>query len=277
MHLDSLVYKNIAQEFQEKYDCALGKRRLDSVLVERGTCSNKGRNAKSFLLKNEVFVNGERKTDGKTTVESGDEIEIRQMDGEKTRFKIEEDIYIAIDKPKGVVCSNVSDSHETVFEWLKRTSDLPAGDIDRLHMVGRLDSETSGLLILTTDGSFSHFLTNPESGIEKTYHVLLKNGVDTESRNRYSRKAKDGVTMPPEKKSPEEVSGKTELRWISGTECLATLTEGKFHEVRRIFRALGNEVAELRRVAIGNLTLKGNEPTQLTPEDLLASVERYRP
>jgi len=249
-----------------------GKHRLDSVLIEKKLCNS--RSAKNFLLKNKILVNGERVLNGKFLVDYKDEIEIQtdkkidfstSLEITDSSFHIEKDIYIAVDKPKGVVCSRVSDSHKTIFEWLEEEM-TNSCDFDRLnhklHTVGRLDCDTTGFLILTTDGNFSHYLTNPENKIPKTYKVVLRDLVDSEKQKIYVEKAKNGLLLPAEKKSPQELCDSAIIEWIfedgkpNTKKCKITVTEGKFHEVRRIFRALENEVVELKRISIGKINLQ---------------------
>ncbi len=171
-------------------------------------------------------------------------------------------IYLMMNKPLGAVCATASDSHTTVYSFLdddkkKQASSAPRGC--RLHTVGRLDSESSGLLLLTTDGRFSHHITSPESAIKKTYLVTLKTPVDTAAgQENYIKKCAAGLPLPPDHKAPEDHSAPAHLEWLSATQCRITVTEGKFHEVRRIFLALGNEVVSLKRLAIGALTLDEN-------------------
>ena len=190
-----------------------------------------------------------------------------------------ENIYIIMNKPCGYVCSAVSDSHKTVYELLSpELQALVQGAKrgHRLHTVGRLDCNTSGLLLFTTDGNFSHtitFNTDSENCISKTYRVKLLHPVSTEEQNEYILRAAEGLILPPEKKFGEQKSSPAELRFISSvtsqtdeTLCEITVHEGKFHEVRRIFRALGNEVAALERISIGSLCL---------PENLLSGEWRF--
>lgn len=175
-----------------------------------------------------------------------------------------------MNKPCGYVCSAASDSHKTVYELL--TLDLQELVINaprgcRLHTVGRLDCDTSGLLLLTNDGKFSHRITasvisaESTSVISKTYCATLKNPVAEDLQNSYIQRAALGLTLPPEKKYGEQLALPAILEFESSCICKITVHEGKFHEVRRIFRALGNEVTALERIAIGRLTLsKDLEP-----------------
>ena len=174
-----------------------------------------------------------------------------------------EKIYLIMNKPCSYVCSAVSDSHKTVYELL--TEDLRAlvqgaKRGQRLHTVGRLDSDTSGLLLFTTDGNFSHEIT-ALSKIAKTYRAALATPVTAGQQREYKERAALGLTLPAEKKFGEQECEPALLNFLSQTLCEVTIYEGKFHEVRRIFRALGNEVTELERIAIGGLKL----PAELKP------------
>ena len=194
-----------------------------------------------------------------------------------------ENIYLIMNKPKGYVCSAASDSHKTVYELLpQELQDLVknAKRGHRLHTIGRLDADTSGLLLLTTDGKFSHRIAVAPStgsgtaGITKTYLATLKNTVNAELQKEYIAKAAAGLTLPAEKKAPEQEAAPAKLHFIKEDTCKITVTEGKFHEVRRIFRALGNEVTALERLSIGGLCL----PQDLAPgtfkEFLPADLEK---
>lgn len=178
----------------------------------------------------------------------------------------ENNIYLIMNKPAGYVCSAVSDSHKTVYELLPQemrelVSKPKRGH--RLHTVGRLDCDTSGLLFLTTDGHFSHRLTSPENKIEKTYIVRLKNPGNLS----YIEKAEKGLILPPEKKAPQQLSQPAYLTPLDPQFLLwqVKITEGKFHQVRRIFMALQNEVEQLKRTKIGHFEL----PSELYEGDFM--------
>ena len=190
--------------------------------------------------------------------------------------KPEKYLYLIMNKPAGYVCSAVSDSHKTVYELLTAelqtmVSGAPRGC--RLHTVGRLDCDTSGLLLITNDGKFSNKITAGETGnnagsdtlISKTYRATLETPVSAEQQEAYIEQASGGLTLPPEKKYGEQKALPAVLFFETSEVCKITVHEGKFHEVRRIFRALGNEVKELERIAIGTLSL---------PKDLKAGSWR---
>ena len=166
--------------------------------------------------------------------------------------------YFLMNKAAGEVCSTVSDSHRTVYEHFSPDQLISNGV--KLHSVGRLDCDTEGLLLFTNDGQLSNFLTRPENKIEKTYFVRLKNLVTEHQQKEYSEQSELGLTLPPEKKSPEQKSSGAKITWLTQNECEITLTEGKFHEVKRIFRTLGNEVIYLKRVKFAGLELEESLP-----------------
>ena len=188
--------------------------------------------------------------------------------------KPEKYIYLIMHKPCGYVCSAASDSHKTVYELLSHelqamVSGAPRGC--RLHTVGRLDCDTSGLLLITNDGKFSNQIT-AGAGISKTYLARLALPLSQESQEAYIRLAASGLTLPPEKKWGQQKALPARFFFESPDACKITVVEGKFHEVRRIFRALGNEVKELQRLAIGALEL----PQDLKPGQWREMTEEER-
>ena len=186
-----------------------------------------------------------------------------------------DEVYIIMNKPRGYVCSAASDSHKTVYELLPQELQALVKNAKRghrLHTIGRLDADTTGLLLLTTDGMFSHRIAAPgvpepvegpnkKHTITKTYLITLKNQVTPEEQAQYIVRASNGLILPPEKKAPEQKAAPAELHFTGPDTCKITVKEGKFHEVRRIFKALGNEVTALERLVIGNLVL----PKDLQP------------
>lgn len=190
------------------------------------------------------------------------------MRGKHLPFK---EFYFLMNKSDGTVCSHVSDSHHTVYESFPSEILIDRNGA-KLHTIGRLDSDTEGLLLLTNNGNLSNFLTRPENKIERVYLVHLKNSVLNDERKIYSQKAKDGILLPPEKKFGEQKSDSALLEWISEKKCKITLTDGKFHEVKRIFRALGNEVEKLKRIKFAGISLpedlRSGEWRELTEDEL---------
>lgn len=190
-------------------------------------------------------------------------------------------LYIILNKPKEYVCSAVSDSHKTVYQLLPtEMQNLVTGAKrgQRLHTVGRLDSDTTGLLILTTDGKFSHKITTPENCIEKKYEVILEKAVNKEEQEKYIKAVAAGAFLPAEKKAKEEVASPGKLTFLNETNCQIVISEGKFHQVRRTFLGLGNKVLELKRIVVGNLTLpkdlKEGEFREMTTKELALFIDK---
>lgn len=167
-------------------------------------------------------------------------------------------IYLMMNKPCGYVCSAVSDSHHTVYELLpfemQQLVQNPTRG-NRLHTVGRLDADTSGLLLFTTDGFFSNELTRPENHVDKTYKITLDNPVTVEQQKIYTEKCKKGFYIPPEKKGEAFTCKPSLLIWQDDKHCTLTISEGKFHQVRRMIQELGNKVLELERIKFGKYEL----------------------
>ena len=141
-----------------------------------------------------------------------------------------------------------------VLELLKEEDNhsFMGGD---LHCVGRLDIDTEGLLLLTTDGSLTHKLISPKSEISKTYFIKLRDSVSLENQQKYIDSCKNGIDIPPEGNESGFFSLPAILKFDSDNSCFLTITEGKYHQVKRMIFALGNEVIYLKRTAIGGLKL----------------------
>lgn len=168
-----------------------------------------------------------------------------------------------MNKPVGYVCSAVSDSHKTVYELLPKEYQalMQAKRGERLHTVGRLDCDSSGLIIFTNDGDFSHKLTDPAFQKEKVYVVTLKNPVSPEEQLKIIDIFSRPMVLPPEKKAPEQITEASEIEFLSENECRVTIRQGMFHQIRRMFLAVGNEVVKLHRIKLDSYEL---------PEDLSA-------
>ena len=238
--------------------------RIDNLLVQHGYCSK--RSCKTFLKNNVVILNETRIFDIKQNVnESDDNIFING----KCLPKIEH-IYLMMNKPAGYVCSSVSDRSCVVYELLEKYKELPL--FEKIHSVGRLDKDTEGLILFTSNGNFSNFVTSEKNEITKTYYVELCNSVSTENQNKYIEEIEKGIFIPAEKKAEGFYSKPGILKWISEKSCELTISEGKFHQVRRTFSALGNEVVYLKRIAIGKLkldeSLKLGESCYLSKDDI---------
>ncbi|MGL5617746.1 MAG: pseudouridine synthase [Metamycoplasmataceae bacterium] len=149
-------------------------------------------------------------------------------------------IYIVLNKPKGYVCANKDKLNKTVFDLINKYENT------NLHIVGRLDKDTTGLVLLTNDGDWSHKLKSPKSNTEKEYNVLLMNKLT----NEMVVKIQSNIILGNKILKP--------IRFLktSDNSCNVILTEGKYHQIKRMFHFVGNEVLELNRSRIGKFRLE---------------------
>jgi|SRR5690554_687666 len=167
--------------------------------------------------------------------------------------------YYMLNKPQGVISATVDKNYKTVRDLIDTPLDL--------HPVGRLDKDTEGLLLLMDNGLLSHRLTSPKYNIEKKYYVKLKHKLDKSMVDSFLKGLEilDGninlfITKP------------AKLEIMTDYEAFVTLTEGKFHQVKRMFEKTNNEVEYLKRVKFGDITLDSKlalgEYRQLTKEEI---------
>lgn len=167
-------------------------------------------------------------------------------------------IYLMLNKPVGVVSATKDEQHKTVLDLLT----LPLKET--LHIVGRLDLNTSGLILLTNDSRWSERLTQPENKVPKIYQVTLQNSLTTEYITAFEKGMYFGyenITTKPAK-----------LEIVSEFVAQVTLVEGRYHQIKRMFGRFENPVVQLHRCQIGTLTL---DPTlcrgqsrQLTKDEI---------
>lgn len=270
---------------------------LDRLLSRFGVTSRSV--ARKAIADGRVRLNGRVMRDPEYWVTPGNDNV--QLDGQ--RLRPERKVYLLFYKPKGVIVSRGDPSgRKTIYDCLAEAGTTPdppprrGGRIEKpahgtardgrpartggtaingwLGPVGRLDKDTSGLLILTNDTAFADFVTNPESGVRKTYRVKLSGLMDdaTIARLAAGVRMKRGDEARPVSVRRLEDRGK--YTWLE-----AILTEGKNREVRRMVEAVGFKVLKLVRTAIGPLTLEGLEVGRwraLTPQELGALRQRPR-
>ncbi len=255
---------------------------LDRLLSRFGVTSRSV--ARKAITDGRVRLNGRVVRDPESWVTPGkDNV---QLDGQ--RLRPERKVYLLFYKPKGVIVSHGDPSgRKTIYDYLgdqahpgglgaraSRPLDRAGGAgpaparNDWLAPAGRLDKDTSGLLILTNDTEFAHFVTNPDSGVRKTYRVRLSGLMDdaTIAELASGVRMKRGDEARPVSVRRLEDRGKYTLLEI-------VLTEGKNREVRRMVEAVGFKVLKLVRTAIGPLTLEGLEVgcwRGISPEELSA-------
>ncbi|KJY81506.1 16S rRNA pseudouridylate synthase [Vibrio galatheae] len=168
--------------------------------------------------------------------------------------------YIMLFKPDGFVCSHEDGFNQTAFMLLDEVK------MEDLHFAGRLDVDTTGLVLITDDGQWSHRITSPKHKCEKTYRVWLADPIQAD----YADKFAQGIQLRNEKELT--LPAKLEVVDEQENELLLTITEGKYHQVKRMFAALGNKVEHLHRERIGDIelceTLEPGEYRYLTQQEI---------
>lgn len=220
--------------------------RLDKIISTGGGVSRS--DARKLILKGKVSVNGKTVRDIAFKVDpKADEI---SLFGEPITYK--KHLYLIMNKPNGVLTATEDKNKQTVIDLIP--DELRRRD---LFPVGRLDKDTTGLLIITNDGDFAHQLLSPNKKVPKKYLVTL----DGEVGEELIAKFKEGLTLADGTK----LSSAT-LQILSDLHtALVTITEGKYHQIKRMFGLFDLGVNELKRVSFAGLTL---------PEDLLEGEVR---
>ncbi|MFT5759332.1 MAG: 16S rRNA pseudouridine516 synthase [Alteromonadaceae bacterium] len=226
--------------------------RLDKFISKQLSISR--RDVRLILAQQRVLV------DGVVAIDIGQQIDkfsLIMLDNEI--LQQQQASYLMLHKPIGVVSATKDDKHQTVLDLIK----VP--EKSTLHLVGRLDLNTSGLVLLTNDSRWSQRLTLPESKVEKIYHVTLDNPlteayIDAFANGMYF--AFEGINTKAAK-----------LEIVSEFVAKVTLVEGRYHQIKRMFGRLNNKVIKLHRQQIGNLSLdvdlQAGQSRALTLEEVI--------
>jgi len=228
------------------------KTRLDKALHDAGFGTR--RSIKKMLHKRLCTVNGKIIIDASYKVEDEDEIAIS---GKKIVLK--KYIYIILNKRAGYVSSRREDSKKTIMELLPNMWQNM-----KIFPVGRLDIDTEGLIILTNDGLYAHKVISPKYNVIKKYYVKLKEKL--KDFDDVKKKFEAGLILKNGYKClPSSIEKKDDDELIVG------LREGKYHQVKKMFLAIENEVVYLKRISIGSLLLdeylKTGESKEISPEE----------
>ncbi|MFC4410998.1 pseudouridine synthase [Chungangia koreensis] len=228
--------------------------RLQKVLAHAGVASR--RKAEQLILEGKVKVNGKVVTELGTKVSSSDTVEVEGVKLEK-----EQKVYYLLYKPRGIISAVTDDKGR------KTVADLFPHVEERLFPVGRLDYETSGLLLMTNDGEFSYLMTQPKFKIDKTYIAKVK-GIPTREQLKLLSK---GIDLEDGKTAPAKVKLQSSDRKTGKAIIEITIHEGRNRQVRRMFDAIGCPVQKLRRERFAFLTLhslNAGESRELTPHEV---------
>ncbi len=188
-----------------------------------------------------VTVNGEIIKNASMNI---NEVDIVTVFGEKVYFK--QIVTIMLNKPGGVVCANRDSMHDTVIDLLEEKYQR----FD-FGIAGRLDIDTEGLVVLTTDGDLLHKIITPKKNVMKKYYVELRDRLESYEVLETGIEIMDGKNKP-------FLTKDAIIEKLSDSSCYISISEGKYHQVKRMFHYIGNEVTYLKRISIGNLTLDEN-------------------
>lgn len=209
--------------------------RLDKFIAENTGLTRS--QAAKVLKSGVVTVNGNIEKSGAVKISQEDEI---YYEDQKLEW-VEEGQYFMLYKPQGYICSHDDGEYPTVFQFF----DYPL--MTKLHTAGRLDVDTTGLVLLTDDGKWSHRITSPKHHCEKTYLVTLADPVE----DFYAQRLAEGILLRGEK----EPTLPAQLEILDDYNVNLTISEGRYHQVKRMFAALGNKVEALHRWRIGDVVL----------------------
>lgn len=228
----------------------MSKVRLDKYLADAGIGSRS--QVKQYLKKGLVSVNGSIVKAGEVKIlPEADRIQYQEQPVMREAF-----VYYMLNKPAGYVSATEDNTCETVMSLIQDSSHSD------LFPVGRLDKDTEGLLLITNDGALAHRLLSPKRHVDKTYYVET----EPEIPEAAIQKFREGVDI-----GENRLTLPARLDLLSPVTCHITIQEGKFHQIKRMFRTIGCEVTYLKRIRMGSLqldeTLSPGESRRLTLEE----------
>jgi len=219
--------------------------RLDRLLA--GATDLSRVEAQRAIRVGEVQVDGRVVSDPATRIPPGAQVEYAGQDLAMTGYR-----YFMLNKPAGVVCATRDREHRTVLDLL----DVP--NRSSLHIAGRLDIDATGLVLITDDGDWSHRIMSPRHKLPKTYRVQLAEPIDDSAL----AALRAGVTLRGE----DRPCAPAVVELLSPAEIRLTITEGRYHQVKRMLAATGNHVRQLHRERVGNVVLDPSlAPTAYRP------------
>jgi 16S rRNA pseudouridine516 synthase len=205
-----------------------------------------------------IFINDDLVVKTNAQIKAGDKV---VFDGNPIEER--QPRYLMLHKPAGYVSANSDSEHPTVLDLI----DLPFKQ--DLQIVGRLDLDTTGLILLTDDGQWNHKITSPKHLHTKSYLVTTANAIEESAKALFA----EGILLKGESKPTLSA----ELTILSSHQARLSICEGKYHQVKRMFAAIGNHVVSLHRERIGTISLDADlPPGKYRPltRDEIASVEK---
>ena len=223
--------------------------RLDRFICKSTTFTRQ--QASALILQQRVRVNGSTDVHEAFQVHESNHITLdeKPLTARASR-------YLMLHKPAGFVSSNVDGRYPSLF------NNIDIADTENLHIAGRLDRDTTGLVLITDDGRWSFNVTSPDTHCEKVYRVTLRNDIEDDA----IAQLEQGMQIPG-MKSPTRPA---KVKVLGPKEVLLTITEGKYHQVKRMFGAVRNKVMTLHRQQIGELSLdlEVGKWRYLTPQEV---------
>ena len=214
--------------------------RIQKVIAQSGYCSR--RKAEELIIKGKVLVNGDVVTEMGFKVSGNDYIEV---EGNPINQKEEKEYYL-LNKPRGIVSTSKDEKNrKTVVDLIKTEK--------RIYPVGRLDYDTTGAIILTNDGELTNLLTHPKNKVEKVYVAKIK-GIMTKE---VLAKLCSGVVIDGKKTSKAKAKILKIDKKNNTSIVELIISEGRNHQVKKMFEAIGFDVVKLKRESISFLTLDG--------------------
>ncbi|PTE42768.1 pseudouridine synthase [Staphylococcus equorum] len=224
--------------------------RIDKFLANMGVGTRT--EVKQLLKKGNVTVNDKKEKSPKTQVSPDTDI----VSVNETQIQYIDKIYLMLNKPKGYLSATEDNNQQTVIDLVEEFRYL------ELFPVGRLDKDTEGLLLITNDGQFNHQLMSPTKHVSKTYEVISEKTITKNDIESF----KTGIELNEGLAKPAQL--------VEGDEknkSFVTIYEGRYHQVKRMFHAIDNEVLALKRISIGDLKLDSalapGEYRHLTQQD----------
>lgn len=208
--------------------------RLDKLLTQHSPYSRS--DIKKLLKQGRVQLNGSTVQDGALKVEPN---QLITLDDQPLHCATEH--YFLLHKPVGYVCATVDEQHPTVLQLINEPC------AQQLHCAGRLDLDTTGLVLLTSDGQWSHQVTSPRKQCEKEYWIETADAIDPSVIELFAQ----GMQL----RNETQLTRPAHLTLQGPTQARLILQEGKYHQVKRMFAATGNKVIRLHRQRIGPITL----------------------
>lgn len=234
----------------EKINKGDNMERLQKVIAKAGIASR--RKAEKLIVEGKVKVNGKIVRELGVKVTTNDKVDVDGM-----KIENEEKVYFIINKPRGCISAASDDKgRDVVVDFLKHK-----GVKERVFPVGRLDYDTSGALIITNDGELANILMHPKNLVDKIYLVRCKGLI----KSAEIMKLKRGVEIDGYKTAPAIVKLLSVDKKNDSSQLRIIIHEGKYHQVKKMFEAVGHEVKKLRRECYAFLDVQGLKPGDFRP------------